>query len=61
MSDSFLPSIWPPFIPEPFLVLPDGFVSGHILLTYPLIIAVWIPLPLDQVLLDFLFSVVARI
>ena len=61
MSDSFLHSIRPPFIPELFLILPDGFVSRHVLLTHPFVIAIWVPLPLDQVLLGFLPPVVVYI
>ena len=33
-----------------FPILADGFVCRHVLLTHPFIVAVRVPLPLDQVL-----------
>ena len=61
MSDSVLGSVRPPFIPEPFLILLDSFVCRHVLLTHPFVIAIRVPLPLDQVLSGFLPPVVAYI
>ena len=61
MSDPFLRSVRPPFIPEPFLILPDSFVRRHVLLTHPFVIAIRVPLPPDQVLSGFLPPVVAYI
>ena len=61
MSDPLPRPVQPPFIPETFLVLPDSFVRRHVLLIHPFIVAIWVPLPLDQVLSGFLSPVVAYI
>ena len=61
VSDSVLCLVRPPFIPEPFLILPDSFIRRHVLLTYPFVIAIRVSLPLDQVLSGFLPPVVAYI
>ena len=61
MSDSVSHSGQPPFIPKPFLVLLDGLVREHVLLTHPFVVTIRIPLPLDQVLSGFLSPVEAYI
>ena len=61
VSDPFSCAVQPPFIPEPLLILPDGFVSRHVLLIYPFVIAIGVPLPLDQVLSGLLPPIVAYI